>query len=102
MMNIIEKQADFGRTLFEINQNTFQELSRSTQENVQKYFELNSEFGQKLPEIRDVSSFVELQREYGETLWGNAQQASESQTEILKSAVEETGNAVRKVFTTAD
>jgi hypothetical protein len=102
MMNIIEKQTDFGRTLFEINQNTFQELFRSTQENVQKYFELNSEFGQKLPEIRDVSSFVELQREYGETLWGNVRQAGESQTEILKSAVEETGNAVRKVFTTAD
>jgi hypothetical protein len=102
MMNIIEKQTDFGRTLFEINQNTFQELFRSTQENVQKYFELNSEFGQKLPEITDVSSFVELQREYGETLWGNARKATESQTEILKSAVEETGNAVRKVFTTED
>ena len=99
-MNIVEKQADFGRTLFEINQNTFQELFQSTQENVQKYFELNSEFGQKLPEIRDVSSFVELQREYGETLWGNVRQASQSQTEILKSAVEETGNAVRKVFAT--
>jgi hypothetical protein len=101
MMNIIEKQADFGRTLFEINQNTFQELFRSTQENVQKYFELNSEFGQKLPEIHDVSSFVELQREYGETLWGNVRQASQSQTEILKSAVEETGDAVRKVFATS-
>ena len=100
MMNIIEKQSDFGRTLFEINQNTFQELFRSTQENVQKYFELNSEFGQKLPEIRDVSTFVELQREYGETLWGNVQKASQSQTEILKAAVEETGNAVRKVFAT--
>jgi hypothetical protein len=100
MMNIVEKQADFGRTLFEINQNTFQELFQSTRENVQKYFELNSEFGQKLPEIRDVSSFVELQREYGETLWGNVRQASQSQTEILKSAVEETGNAVRKVFAT--
>ena len=97
-MNIIEKQADFGRTLFEINQNTFQELFRSSQENIQKYFELNGEFGQKLPEVRDVPSFVELQREYGETLWGNLRQAGQSQTEILKAAVEETGNAVRKVF----
>lgn len=99
-MNILERQADFGRTLFEINQNTIQELFRSTQENVQKYFELNSEFGQKLPEVHDVSSFAELQREYGETLWSNVREATQSQAEILKSAVEETGNAVRKVFST--
>ena len=97
-MNVMEKQADLGRTLFEINQNTVQEIAKSTQENVQKYFALNTEFGQKLPEIRDVSSFVELQREYGQTLWSNYQEAAQSQTEILKSAVEETGNAVRKVF----
>ena len=97
-MNILEKQADLGRTIFEINQNTIQELFKATQENVQKYFALNSEFGQKLPEVRDVSSFVELQREYGETLWGNVREATESQTQIVRSAVEETGNAVRKVF----
>ena len=48
-MSILERQADFGRTLFEINQNTFQELFQSTQQNVAKYFELNSEFSQKLP-----------------------------------------------------
>ncbi len=99
-MNIIERQADFGRTLFEINQNTVQELFRSTRENFQKYFELNGDFSQRLTEIRDVSSFVELQREYSETLWGNVREASQSQTEILKSAVEETSNAVRKVFAT--
>ncbi len=99
-MNIVEKQANLGRTLFEINQNTFQEIARTTQENVQKYFALNSEFGQKLPEVRDITSFVELQREYGETLWSNYQQAAQAQSEILKSAVEETGNAVRQVFAT--
>jgi hypothetical protein len=97
-MNILEKQADLGRTIFEINQNTLQELFKSTQENVQKYFALNTEFGQKLPEIRDVSSFVELQREYGESLWGNVRDVSRSQTQIVRSAVEETGNAVRKAF----
>lgn len=97
-MNILERQANLGPTLFEINQNTFQELFRSARENVQKYFELNSEFGQKLPDVRDVSTFVELQREYGETLWGNVREASQSQAEILKSAVAKTGDAFRKVF----
>ena len=99
-MSILERQADFGRTLFEINQNTFQELFQSTQQNVAKYFELNSEFSQKLPDVRDVTTFMELQREYGETLWSNVREATLSQAEILKSAVEETGNAVRKVFAT--
>jgi hypothetical protein len=100
MTNIIERQADFGRTLFEINQHTLQELAQSTQSNFKKYFEMNTEFGQKLPEVKDVTSFVELQREYGETLWGNVREATQTQSEILKSAVEETGEAVRKVFTT--
>ena len=100
MTNIIERQADFGRTLFEINQNTLQELAQSTQANFKKYFEMNSEFGKKLPEVKDVTSFVELQREYGETLWGNVREATQTQSEILKSAVEETGEAVRKVFAT--
>lgn len=100
MTNIIERQADFGRTIFEINQNTLQELAQSTQANFKKYFELNSEFGQKLPEVNDVTSFVELQREYSETLWSNVREATKTQSEILKSAVEETGEAVRKVFAT--
>ena len=99
-MNIIQKQADFGRTLFEINQNAMQEMIRTQQENIQKYFELNMTFGQRLPEVRDVTSLMELQREYGATLWSGIKASTQSQAAILKSAVEETGTAVRKVFTT--
>jgi hypothetical protein len=98
-MNIIQKQADFGRTLFEINQNALQETIRTQQENIRKYFELNATFGQRLPEVRDVTSFMELQREYGATLWNGIKESTQSQAGILKSAVEETGTAVRKVFT---
>ncbi|MFT6518842.1 MAG: hypothetical protein ACJATP_002511 [Candidatus Azotimanducaceae bacterium] len=99
-MNMIQKQADFGRTLFEINQNAMQEMIRTQQENVQKYFEMNTTFGQRLPEVRDVATFMELQREYGATLWSNIKESTQSQAGILKSAAEETGEAVRKVFTT--
>jgi hypothetical protein len=98
-MNMIQKQADFGRTLFEINQNAMQEMIRTQQENVQKYFEMNTTFGQRLPEVRDVATFMELQREYGATLWSNIKESTQSQAGILKSAAEETGEAVRKVFT---
>jgi hypothetical protein len=98
-MNIIQKQADFGRTLFEINQNAMQEMVRTQQENIQKYFDMNTSFGQRLPEIRDAATFMELQREYGATLWTNIKESTQSQASILKSAAEETGEAVRKVFT---
>lgn len=97
-MNIMQKQADFGRTLFEINQNAMQEMIRTQQENIQKYFAMNTAFGQRLPEIRDVATFMEMQREYGATLWTNIKESTQSQAGILKSAVEETGEAVRKVF----
>ena len=99
-MNILQKQADFGRTIFEINQNAMQESFRTQQQNWQKYFELNSSFGQRLPEVKDVSTFVELQREYGSTLWENTKEAKQVQTEIVKSAMTEAGEAVRKVFKT--
>ncbi|MFT4712252.1 MAG: hypothetical protein ACJAVI_005513 [Candidatus Azotimanducaceae bacterium] len=99
-MSILQKQADFGRTIFEINQNAIQESFRTQQENWQKYFELNSTFGKRLPEVTDISTFVELQREYGSTLWENTKEATQNQTEIMKSALTEAGEAVRKVFNT--
>ena len=84
-MNIMQKQADFGRTLFEINQNAMQEMIRTQQENIQKYFAMNTAFGQRLPEIRDVATFMEMQREYGATLWTNIKESTQSQAGILKS-----------------
>ncbi|MFN3239805.1 MAG: phasin family protein [Pseudomonadales bacterium] len=103
-MNIVEKQVEMGRALFEINQNTFQELARTQQDNFKKYLELNSDFSKRLPEVKDISSFVELQREYNETLWTGIKDSTRGQVDVLKSAVEESGEAVRKAFTaeTAD
>ena len=98
-MNIFEKQAEFGRTFFEINQNILQQIAQIQQENVKNYFALNSDFSQKLPEIRDVASFVELQREYGETLWNGIRETTTAQSEILKTATDETGEAFRKIYT---
>lgn len=103
-MNIVQKQVEMGRALFEINQNTFQELARTQQDNVKKYFELNSDFSKRLPEVKDVSTFVELQREYNETLWTGIKDTTRGQVEVIKTAAEESGQAVRKAFTveTAD
>ncbi|HKI73905.1 MAG TPA: phasin family protein [Pseudomonadales bacterium] len=98
-MNIMEKQAELGRSLFEINTNTLKELAALQRENVEGYFETNRNFGERLPEIKGMSDFVELQREYGETLWNNVRKAVESQNEIIRSAFEETSEAVKVAFT---
>lgn len=99
-MGILQKQADFGRTIFEINQNAIQESFRTQQENWQKYFEMNSAFSQRLPEVTDISTFVELQREYGSTLWEKTKEATQNQAGIVKFAIAEAGEAARKVFNT--
>ncbi|MFT6754187.1 MAG: hypothetical protein ACJA2O_004390 [Candidatus Azotimanducaceae bacterium] len=101
MMNPLQKPADFSRTVFEINQNAFKEILGSQKDNIQKYFELNSSFSKKLPEVAGVTGFMELQKEYGESLWTGVKDATTTQTGIIKNAVEETGEALRKVFTVA-
>lgn len=98
-MSIIEKQADLGRSLYEINSSTLSEIADLSRKNIEQYFEVNRAFGEKLPEVRAVSSFFELQREYGETLWNNAREAVEAQNAILKNAFNETREVVSTAFT---
>lgn len=100
MINIVERQTELGRSLYEINTNTLKELATLQRENVEKYFETNRTFGEKLPELKSVEEFVALQREYGETLWANAREAMEAQGAIVKSAFEETSAAVKTAFAT--
>ena len=99
-MNIIERQTELGRSLFEINQNAIRSLAEVQRENFEKYIATNREFGEKLPEIREVTDFVSLQREYGETLWNNAREAMETQGEILKSAFDNSREVLETAFRT--
>ena len=61
---------------------------------------VNRTFGQKLPEVREITTFMELQREYGETLFNNAREAMEAQTALLQSAFEEAKDAFQSAFAT--
>ncbi len=98
-MNMFEKQADLSRKMIEINTTTMQSLAQTGQENIQKYIDMNTSFGQRLPEVTDITSFMSLQREYGEALMANMRTATETQAEILRTAAEETGSALRTAFT---
>ena len=98
-MNMIEKQAKLGRELYEINSNVMSELFELGRKNVEQHFAVNRTFGEKLPEVREISTFFELQREYGETLWNNARNAVEAQGAILGEAFNDTREAVQSAFT---
>jgi len=97
-MNFFEKQAELGRKLFDINLNTVSELIRTQQEGMIKYLECNTQYGEKLPEVSDVTSAMELSREYGESVWSNLRASTEAQASIVRSAMEEAGEAVRSSF----
>ncbi|MFT4633818.1 MAG: hypothetical protein ACI8PP_000284 [Candidatus Pseudothioglobus sp.] len=101
-MNIIEKQTELTKSLYAINTTAMKEFATMQQENLQKYIETNRSFGEKLPEVKDISSFVELQREYSATLWSNVKDSFEHQNELFRSAMEETRDAVKHAFTSED
>jgi hypothetical protein len=98
-MSMIQKQVELARELFELNASTVRRLFELQTEGVKQYFETNQEVARKLPEIKDVSSFVELQREYGETLWANTQENWQTRGDVLRTAVETAGVKMREAFT---
>ncbi len=97
-MSIIEKQTTLGRSIIGINTNTVKELVTLQRENIETYFATNQTFSEKLPEVTDLSTFVALQREYGETLWSNAKTAVETHNGIVRHAFEEARDAVKVAF----
>ena len=98
-MNVIEKQSKLGKDIFEINTNTLKELANLQKDNVEKYFDANRAYGEKLPEVKDVSSFVSLQREYTESLWNGVKDAFSTHNGIVRGAFEETRHAFEEAYT---
>ncbi|MEM7001906.1 MAG: phasin family protein [Pseudomonadota bacterium] len=97
-MNPIERQMKLARELMELNTEWFRKIAEYDVQNVQKYVEMNQEFAQKLPEVRDIQSFADLQREYGETLWTNTQEVMKARGEMVREAFEANGDAWRTAF----
>lgn len=93
--NGLENAGKIGRQLFDLNNNTMVKFVELSSDNFKKYLELNQNYVAKLPEVSDVSSFVELQREYGQNLWESVQADLRARGEIVREAVEQTGSLVR-------
>ncbi len=97
-MSMIERQMKLGRELFELNTSTVRRLFETQAEGVRQYFETNQAFAKRLPEVRDVSSFVELQRDYSQTLWSEAQSNLRTNGTILRDAAQHTGSAIKEAW----
>lgn len=97
-MNPIERQMALGRELMEINTQWFKKIAEFDASNFQKYVEMNQEFAGRIPEITDMQSFADLQREYGEALWSATQSAFQERGEMLREAAEANGAAVKSAF----
>ncbi|MFT6751609.1 MAG: hypothetical protein ACJA2O_001792, partial [Candidatus Azotimanducaceae bacterium] len=97
-MSIIERQTTLSKSLYEINTNTVKEWVSLQRGNVEQYIETNKDFGSRISEIKDVTSLVNLQREYGQTLWTNAKGAVEAQNEIVKDAFTHSRDAIKTAF----
>lgn len=97
-MNPIERQIALGRELMEINTQWFKKIAEFDASNFQKYIEMNQEFAGRIPEISDMQSFADLQREYGEALWSATQSAFQERGEMLREAAEANGAAVKSAF----
>lgn len=97
--NGLRNTAKLTRDLFEMNNNAMVKIVELSTENFKKYLELNQSYVAKLPEVRDVGAFVELQRDYGQSLWEGVQADLKARGEIVRSTVEQTGELVRGVFT---
>ena len=101
-MNPIEKQFQMGRDLMELNTQWFQKIAEFDAANMQKYVEFNQSFAARLPEVRDMQGFADLQREYGETLWNNTQEAFQARAEMVREATEAATDVVRSAWSTEE
>ena len=96
--NGMENVGKLGRQLFDLNNDTMVKFVELSADNFKKYLELNQNYVAKLPEVNDMSSFVELQREYGQNLWEGVQADMRARGELVREAVEQTGSLVRGTF----
>ncbi len=101
-MNPFEKQLEVGRELMELNAQWFKKIAEFDVQNVQKYVELNQTFAQRLPEVKDVETFMGLQREYGETLWNGAQEVLRERGEMVREVATANAEVLKSAYAPAE
>ena len=97
-MSTFDKQIQLGRDLVELNNEWFRKIVEFDRKSFTDYVQFNQDFASRLPEVKDIQSFAELQREYGQQLWSSAQEALKSRGELLQDAFKANGEVIRQAF----
>lgn len=97
-MNPFEKQIQLGRDLMELNSEWVRKLAEFDSSNVSNFIQFNQDFAGKLPEVKDVQGFIDLQREYGEQLWNGTQEVLKTRGEMLRDVMNENNETIRNAF----
>ncbi len=97
-MNTMEKQMQLGRDLMELNSEWFRKITEFDSKSFSDYVQFNQDFAGRLPEVKDIQGFVDLQREYGEQLWNGAQETLKTRGEMLQDAFNANNETIRKAF----
>ncbi len=100
-MNPIETQMKFAREMMELNAEWTRKISDFDAESFKNYVDLNQQFAGRLSELSDVAGFVELQREYGESVWSNTQEVFKARAELVQGALTANSELVQAAFTPA-
>ena len=95
-MNIIERQTELGKSLYEINTSTLKSTSASSA--TEKYVEMNREFGAKLPEPKTFLALWSCRRNTTK-LCGLTKSSFKAQSELFKGAFSNTREALKTAYT---
>lgn len=97
-MSSKDTQTTLGKNLFQINANTLRGMAELQRDNIEKYFELNANYWERIGEVGEFTDFFELQRDYNESMWNGFKESVQSQTGLIKDALEESSGAVKAAF----
>ncbi len=96
-MMSVEKNLQISKDLFELNGVTMKKLIELDAEAFQKYIATTKSFGEKLPELKSFTAMMELQKDYGKTLWDDSQETMKARGEIFRDAYEQTTELMQSV-----
>lgn len=97
-----QKVGQVGRDLVEINVETVRKLAELSADNLRRYIDLNKDYFEKLPSVRAVNAYVDLQRTYNTGLWNGFRDDLRARSDILRAAAERTGSVVRGAFVASE
>ena len=87
-----------GRDLFALNVESMRKAMDLNTESWRKFMAMNEETMKKARTLKDYSGWMELQRNYGQSMWEDAQDWMRAQNELNQAAYTEASSMVREAY----